>query len=99
MLPDPAAAIPRRMNAVIVAAAVAVAAVILCVQLFVPPVVGLADNRDYERVMGYAGFQHTTADPAERYFSFVRTQYAVVSPGWFKGGYHSSETLLAFAAR
>ena len=72
---------------------------ILALQLFVQPVVGLADNRDYERVMGYAGFQHTTDVPADRYFSFLRTQYAVVAPGWFKGGYHSSETLLAFAAR
>ena len=64
-----------------------------------PPIVGLADNRDYERVMGYAGFQHTTAVSAERYFSFLRSQYAVVDPGWFRSGYHSSETLLAFAAR
>ena len=49
--------------------------------------------------MGYAGFQHTTAVYAERYFSFLRSQYAVVDPGWFRSGYHSSETLLAFAAR
>ena len=69
------------------------------IQLFVAPVVGLADNRDYERVIGYAGFQHTTDVSAERYFSFLRTQYAVVAPGWFRGGYHSSETLLAFVAR
>lgn len=83
----------------LLAAVLVAAAAILSVQLFVPPVVGLADNGDYERVIGYAGFQHTTADPAERYFSFLRTKYAVVSPGWFRGGYLSSETLLAFAAR
>lgn len=87
------------MNRAIVAAAVLVATLVLGLQLFVAPVVGLADNRDYERVMGYAGFQHTTDVPAERYFSFLRTKYAVVAPGWFRGGYHSSETLLAFAAR
>ncbi|HEY1435793.1 MAG TPA: hypothetical protein VGG65_10475, partial [Thermoanaerobaculia bacterium] len=80
-------------------ASLAVAAGILASQLLVSPVIGLADNRDYERVMGYAGFQHTTAEPAERYFSFLRTKYAVVAPGWFRGGYHSSETLLAFLAR
>jgi hypothetical protein len=72
MLPDPGAL--RRVNAAIVAAAVVAAAVILSIQLFVAPVVGLADNRDYERVIGYAGFQHTTDVPAERYFSFLRTQ-------------------------
>ena len=87
------------VNRAIVAAAVASAALILALQLFVQPVVGLADNRDYERVIGYAGFQHTTDVPVERYFSFLRTKYAVVQPGWFRSGYHSSETLLAFAAR
>jgi len=94
-----AAAAPGRWNLFLVAASVAAAAVIVCAQLFVQPIVGLADNADYQRVMGYAGFQHTTADPAEAYFSYVRTPYAVVSPFWSRGGYHSSETLLAFAAR
>jgi hypothetical protein len=84
---------------VLLAAALVIAAAVLSLQLFVPPIIGLADNRDYERVMGYAGFQHTTADPAERYFGFLRSQFAVVAPGWFRGGYHSSETLLAFVAR
>lgn len=88
-----------RANALLLGAALAAAAAILASQLFVQPVVGLADNGDYERIMGYAGFQHTTADPAERYYTFFRARYAVVAPGWFRGGYHSSETLLAFAAR
>ena len=86
-------------NAAIVAAALTAGAAILSIQLLVPPVVGLADNGDYQRVIGYAGFQHTTEVAAERYFSFLRTRYAIVAPGWFRGGYHSSETLLAFAAR
>ena len=91
--------IRQRANLLILSVALAAAAAVLFIQLFVPPVVGLADNRDYERVMGYAGFQHTTDDDSERYFRFVRTQYAVVDPGWFRGGYHTSETLLAFLAR
>jgi len=99
MCADPAQTAPSRANAIVLGLSLTAAAAILALQLFVPPVVGLADNRDYERVMGYAGFQHTTADAAERYFSFLRTRYAVVAPGWFRGGYHSSETLLAFAAR
>jgi hypothetical protein len=86
-------------HAGLLAVALAAAAVVLWLQLFVPPNVGLADNRDYERVMGYAGFQHTSSVYAERYFAFLRSQYAVVDPGWFRGGYHSSETLLAFVAR
>ncbi len=90
---------PRLSNALLTAVAVGFAAGILASQLLVPPVVGLADNGDYQRVMGYAGFQHTSDSDAERYFSFLRTRYAVVSPGWFRSGYHSSETLLAFLAR
>jgi hypothetical protein len=87
------------IDLVLVVLAVAAAAVSLALELFVPPVIGLADNGDYQRVMGYAGFQHTTADAGERYFAFLRTRYAVVRPGWFRPGYHTSETLLALAAR
>jgi len=79
--------------------AVATAAVIVVVQLFVQPIVGLADNHDYERIMGYAGFQHSTTVETERYFDFFRSQYLIVAPGYFKGGYHSSETILLFIAR
>jgi len=89
----------RFAGAALLAAALTAAAVVLSLQLFVPPIIGLADNRDYERVMGYAGFQHTSSVDTERYFAFLRSQYAVVNPGWFRGGYHSSETLLAFVAR
>lgn len=101
MSPEPGAGRRRAgfAEAAVFAAALAAAAVVLSLQLFVRPIVGLADNRDYERVMGYAGFQHTTAVDAERYFAFLRSEYAVVEPGWFRGGYHSSETLLAFVAR
>ena len=88
-----------RANALLLAVCLAAAAGILASQLFVQPAVGLADNGDYERIMGYAGFQHTTAVPAERYYVFFRTRYAIAPAGWFRGGYHSSETLLALAAR
>ena len=89
----------RHVNAVILAAALTLAAAILSLQLFVPPIVGLADNGDYQRVMAKAGFEHTTGVYGERYFSFLRTRYAIVARGWLRGDYHSSETLLAFVAR
>ena len=79
--------------------AVGAAAALLCVQLLLPPVVGLADNGDYIRVMGYAGFDHTTENDADRYFSFLRLQYRVLPVGWAAYGYLSSESLLALAAR
>jgi hypothetical protein len=90
---------PAAINRWIVALAVGAAAIVLCAQLLVPPVSGLADNGDYQRVMGYAGFEHSTDVYAERYFSFLRTQYRVFPIGFVRGGYLSSEALLAIAAR
>jgi hypothetical protein len=89
----------RRGNATLLAFSLSAAAAILASQLLVAPVIGLADNGDYERIMGPAGFQHTTEDGSERYFHFLRTSYRVAEPGWSHNGYLSSETLLAFAAR
>lgn len=49
------------------------AAVALIWQLFVPPYVGIADNGDFERVMGRFGIGHRQGT-AERFFQyFVRT--------------------------
>src|SRR5499427_5379399 len=79
--------------------AVLAAGAILAVQLLRPPVLGLADNGDYQRVMGYAGFEHSTDDFAERYFSFLRTRYRVLPVASVRNGHLSSETGLALAAR
>ncbi|HTY41487.1 MAG TPA: hypothetical protein VMH79_06400 [Thermoanaerobaculia bacterium] len=89
----------ERANPWIVGAAVAAAALLLGLQLFVPPVVGLADNGDYLRVMGVAGFDHSTDVDAERYLSFLRTTYRFMPPGWTGNGYRTSEAALALAAR
>lgn len=90
---------PDAANRRIVAAAVLAALVVLALQLLMPPVVGLADNGDYQRVMGYAGFEHSTDVHAERYFSFLRTEYRILPIGFARGGYLSSEAALALAAR
>ena len=90
---------PAAANRWIAAAAVAAAALVLSAQLLVRPVSGLADNGDYQRVMGCAGFEHSSDVFAERYFSFLRTQYRVLPIGFFRNGYLSSETALALAAR
>ena len=49
-------------------AVVLVAAVLLSLQLLLPPIIGLANNGDFERVMGPVGLQCRTEDPAEKYF-------------------------------
>jgi hypothetical protein len=89
----------RALGRLLAPAAGLVAASILAAQLLVPPVVGLANNGDFERVMGYAGFQYLTADAAEKYFSWIVTKFAFGPPGWFRSGLLSSETLLAWGAR
>ncbi len=78
---------------------VAVAALLLSLQLLVPPVVGLANEGDLERVMGYAGFFYTTDNWDEKYFGHIVTKFRIVARGWYTSGYLTSETLLAFAAR
>src|SRR5262252_9942007 len=88
--------VANRWIAVLAAAA---ALVLLGLQLLVPPVVGLADNGDYQRVMGSAGFEHSTDDYGERYFSFLRTRYRVLPVASVRNGHLSSETGLALAAR
>ncbi len=91
----PAAAAHRWIVGLAVLCALAVPAL----QLLVPPVIGLADNGDYQRVMGYAGFEHSTDDPVERYLSFLRTRYRVLPIGSVRNGHLSSETALALVAR
>ena len=49
-------------NRVIVAAACGVAGILLACQLLIPPIVGLANNGDFERSMGWAGIDYLSSD-------------------------------------
>gem|GEM_PF-160326 len=90
---------PDRRNRILTLAAVALAAALLAFQLLVPPIVGLADEGDCERVMGYAGFRYPTESFDEKYYGHIVAKLSIVAPGWYVSGYLTSETLLAFAAR
>jgi hypothetical protein len=96
---SPMPGIREAVNRRIAVLAVAAGLTVLALQLLVPPVTGLADNGDYQRVMGYAGFDHSTDSYADRYLSFLRTRYRILPIGWFRGGYLTSETPLALVAR
>jgi len=89
----------RGPGPVLIALALLLAAAFVSQQLFVPPVVGLANNGDFEKVMGYAGLQYLPGASADRYYSWIQTRFAVVPPGWYRSGYLTTETLLAFLAR
>ena len=99
MSPETAPLSPReRTNRFAVAAAVLAAAAILSVQLFVPPVVGLADNGDFDRVMRSVGLDYAASARAERYVNWALTKFRRVAPDRGSRAYASSEVPLAAVA-
>jgi 4-amino-4-deoxy-L-arabinose transferase-like glycosyltransferase len=76
--------------------ALVAAAVILGYQIFVPPVVGLADNGDFSRVMDPVGVSYRShAD--EHYFRYLALRYRAGARR--SSGHYSSEIPIAGAAR
>jgi hypothetical protein len=75
----------------------ALCAAILVAQLAVRPIVGLADNGDYERALLAVNLAYTTDRYDERYWDFVNTEYRIVPTG-DRTLYLSSDLLLARAA-
>jgi hypothetical protein len=88
---------PRRA-AVVTAAFVAVAAAILAVQVLIPPIVGVANNGDFEKVLGYAGLDYFSDKYEDRYQTHIVREFRFREV-WYRSGYVTSETLLAIAAR
>lgn len=66
-------------------------------QLFLPPVVGLANNGDFERLMGRVGLQYTVQGYEDKYFSYIITRFRVVEPWWNSGVISSQQLLLKIA--
>ncbi len=50
-------------------------ALILVRQLLLPPIVGLADNGDFVRVLGPLGLDHSATEWGERYFGWLEKTY------------------------
>lgn len=86
-------------NRIVIVTAAAAAGILLSLQLLAPPVIGFANNGDFERVMGPVGFQYLTQERAEKYFSWINTKFAYATPGWYRSRLITSEILLASAAR
>src|SRR6187551_2148722 len=62
-------------------AAVAAAAALVSLQLFVPPIVGLANNGDYGRMMDYAGVRYRAGTtPEQMYFLNIQREFELVRP-------------------
>ena len=87
-----------RARTLLAVLAVAAAAAVVSIQLFVHPIVGLADNGDFAKIMAPAGLAYETDVYGERYWNWALVKFAIVPAGRFPGEYRSSETLLAKAA-
>jgi hypothetical protein len=75
--------------------AIVLAAFILVLDLFVPPIIGLADNGDYYRVSGQVGLDHASEVYADRYFDYLQLKYTHIEPKTFPPGFVTSEVVFA----
>jgi hypothetical protein len=81
---------PDRLESVVLTLLVAV----LFYQLFVPPVIGLANNGDFERFMGRVGLRYVVTDDSYRYWQYVNREFSIAERNWWRSGYVSSENVL-----
>lgn len=60
---------------------------IISYYIFVPPLIGLADNGDFERVLAWRGLKHVSADYQDMYFRYFNSKYRIVpalaGPDWY----------------
>lgn len=68
-------------------------------QNFVPPLIGLADSGDFERVLPQAGLAHSKIAYDDKYFRFFNHEYAIVARTPLPGQYLTSSYFLIRAAR
>jgi len=74
------------------------ATILMVFLLFIKPIIGLADNGDFERIMVQIGLVYAGSNEAraDRYFSFIHHLYARVNPA--SGDYVSSQLILMMPA-
>jgi len=70
---------------------ICIIAAVLFRVLMVPPVTGVADNGDFDRIMNSVGLSHIPDDYDEKYFGYVNREYKITGGRLFDGGYISSE--------
>ncbi len=69
-------------------------AAIVSFQLFVPPIVGIADNHDYGRIMGRLGLTPQVSTQEDRYFGWLVRRYDLDPQKVYPYGPSSTQTLL-----
>ena len=77
-----------------------VIALILVYQLFIPPLIGMADNGDFLRVLGRNGLSHNATEHKDKFFDFFNSKYRIIEPREDWGApYKTSTALLMQPAR
>jgi hypothetical protein len=74
-------------------------AIVIAYQIFVPPLIGLADSGDFNRFLGQTGLAHSKTTYEDKYFDFFDSRYSVIAKSSLPGQYSSSSLLLIRAAR
>jgi hypothetical protein len=77
--------------------ALTLAAIVVLSRVAVPPVIGLADNGDFPKIMGRFSLE-PAAEKADWYFKYAHTRYVVDPHSYWNMGFSSSETPLATLA-
>lgn len=74
------------------------AVVILTYVLMFRPIIGVADNGDFPRIMNSVGLSYIPTSYEDRYFGYVNREYKVGISVPFGGGYFSTELIPVTAA-
>ncbi|MCR4435938.1 MAG: hypothetical protein QHH06_08845 [Clostridiales bacterium] len=75
------------------------AAAVMISMLMVKPIIGVADNGDFSRIMGQTGLEYISSDRSDRYFGYVNREYKMTHEAAPGRGYFSSEVLLVWLAK
>lgn len=79
--------------------AVLLASAILIYVLMIPPVIGIADNGDFERIMGSTGLSYLSQDYKDKYFGYMNREYKVTPLESPAEDYFSTEIILVLLAK
>jgi hypothetical protein len=77
---------------------VAAIAAALVWQLFLPPLIGLADQGDFSRIMGRFDIGHLSDKFYDRYFAYFESKYRIDKTEHWDPGFVSSQSLLVAIA-
>lgn len=82
----------------ITAPALALLAALLVWQLLVPPIVGLADQGDFDRLWRWFGIESGITDPEQRYFRYLIREWRIDPRNGQSSGFVSADLLFVAAS-